>query len=121
MSPADFPTTHRSPRHRQPAAHETSTGLRAGIEDEIGQLAITQRLRDWLYSDVGVTSTLRHTSRRQVPTRATNQDRPRQPRPPCVSGHELDSLCHDPPTARIGMRPVADLASFRVATETVQA
>ena len=67
---------HAANRSQQPPwdRRSVATGLRGGIEHQVGQLSVAQRFRCGLDADFGVASAFGHVSRRRVTPRATNDE-----------------------------------------------
>src|SRR5215217_6679203 len=102
-------SSHKTPK---PSARNGQL-LRAGIEDEVGQLAVAQGFGNGLDPDGAVASIFGDMPRRRIVARATNQDRLSQAGLFGVLRHEPDSLGHNAPTAGVGMCPISNLGSFR--------
>ena len=106
MSPADPPIGQQQ--------------LGAGIQHEIGQLAIPQWLGGGLYPDLSIPSTLGDTPRGRVACSATNQQGTRKPRLARMPSHQSHSLGDHATAAPVRVCPITDLGTLRIPPNAVQ-
>src|SRR5215213_2972276 len=100
MSPADPPISQQQ--------------LGAGIQHEIGQLAITQWLGGWLYPDLPIPSTFGNTPRGSVACGATDQQRARKARVARMPRHQSNSPGDHAPAPSVRVCPITDLGTLRI-------
>src|SRR4029453_16402446 len=106
MSPADPPISQQQ--------------LGAGIQHEIGQLAIPQWLRGGLYPDLSIPRTLGDTPRGSIACSATNQQGIRKPRVARMPSHQSSSLGDHAPAPSVRVCPITDLGTLRIPPKAVQ-